>query len=125
MAHKIDSTYQTILAAEDLRRRTQSAGSLLGKSALQKKLAQRSSVTSARSMEELIQPIILGIVRNSMLLEPSKQDSYQVRSQIGMRTSLKTRKMVSRKLLKPLRRILRRLLEKRKKRKHDSDSDSS
>jgi hypothetical protein len=75
---------------EELLRRTQSAVSLLGKSALQKKLAQRSSVTSVRSMEELIQPITLGIVRSLMLVEASKQYSYQGRSPTGTRTLLKS-----------------------------------
>jgi hypothetical protein len=60
---------------KELLRRTQSAVSLLGKSTLQRKLAQRNSVTSVRNMEELIQPIILGIVRSLMRVELSKQDS--------------------------------------------------
>jgi hypothetical protein len=75
---------------EELLRRTQSAVYLLGKSTLQRKLAQRNSVTSVRNMEELIQPMILGIVRSLMWVELSKQDSNLGRSPTGMRTLLKS-----------------------------------
>jgi hypothetical protein len=54
---------------EELLRRTQSAVSPSGKSALLRKHAQRNYVTSVKNMEELIQPIILGIVRSTRKVE--------------------------------------------------------
>ena len=54
---------------EELQIRTANAVSHLGMSAFLRKLSQKNSVTSVENMEELIQPIILGIVRSTRKVE--------------------------------------------------------
>ena len=54
---------------EEPRRRTKNAVTHIGMNVFLRKLAQRNSVTSVRNTEELIQPIILGIVRSTRKVE--------------------------------------------------------
>ena len=55
-------------------------------SAFLTKFVQRNSVTSVRNMEEIIQPIILGIVRSTRKVELLKRGYNLRENPTGMRT---------------------------------------
>jgi len=67
-------------------KRMENAVSHSGMSAFLRKPAHKSSVTSVRNMEGLMQPIILGIVRSTRKVELLKRGSNLRESPTGMRT---------------------------------------